>query len=146
MTLKSSMMRIFLVGVAALATTTLSAMEPYSKKDLDPKNLARLEENATTPHDWREIARMYEARAKMLFEKAERHDRLQQRYAAAPKSLIAKRGHGWNTPKRQAELAAQAREEATEARRVAESYMARADGSAARRSGAAETGGDGSSL
>ena len=84
-------------------------------------------ESADSAEDFRELGQLYQQRAVMLDEKAERHDRLEQRYASAPKSLIAKRGHGWNTPKRQAELAAKARQDAEDARRMAETHLAQAD-------------------
>lgn len=127
MTAKSTMMQLILAGVCLALAGPLSAMEPFSKDELKAKNLAQLEEKAKTPEDWRILGQMYEARAEMLAEKAARHDRLEQRYASAPKSLIAKRGHGWNTPKRQAQMAEKAREEAAEARQEAAIYLARAD-------------------
>lgn len=127
MTAKSTMMQLVLAGVCLALAGPLSAMEPFSKDELKAKNLAQLEEKAKTPEDWRILGQMYEARAEMLTEKAARHDRLEQRYASAPKSLIAKRGHGWNTPKRQAQMADRAREEAVEARQEAAIYLARAD-------------------
>ncbi len=121
------MMQFVLAGALLALAAPLSAMQPFSKQDLKEKNLAQMEEQAKTPEDWRTLAQMYEARAEMLTEKAERHDRLEQRYASAPKSLIAKRGHGWNTPKRQAQMAEKAREEAAEAREAAAVHLARAD-------------------
>ena len=127
MTTKTRNIGLFAAMALVLSAMPLAAMEPFSKKDLDPKNLIQLEEKAKTAEDWRTIAQMYEARAEMLEQKAERHDRLEQRYAAAPKSLIAKRGHGWNTPKRQASMAEQARAEAAEAREAAALRLARAD-------------------
>lgn len=127
MTAKSTMMQLILAGVCLALAGPLSAMEPFSKDELKAKNLAQLEETAKTPEDWRVLGQMYEARAEMLLEKAARHDRLEQRYASAPKSLIAKRGHGWNTPKRQARMADRAREEAAEARQEAAIYLARSD-------------------
>jgi hypothetical protein len=116
-----------ITAALALATTNLFAAQPFSEAQLDPKNLAQLEERAQTPEEWRTLAQMWEARAAMLQEKAERHDRLEQRYAAAPKSLIAKRGQSWNTPKRQAELAEKARTEAQLATERAGVFIARVD-------------------
>lgn len=121
------MMQFALAGALLALATPLSAMEPFSKQELKPKNLLQLEEQAKTAEDWRTIAQMYEARAEMLTEKAQRHDKLEKRYASAPKSLIAKRGHGWNTPKRQAQMAEKARQEAAEARAAAAVHLARAD-------------------
>lgn len=111
----------------SLAATSLSAAHPFSKDQLNTKNLAQLEERAQSAEDWRTLAQMWESRATMLQEKAERHDRLEQRYASAPKSLIAKRGHGWNTPGRQAELARKARAQAELASDRAVVFVARAD-------------------
>lgn len=120
-------------GGAALLVfaAQLAAMQPYSEKDLDPKNLARLEEQAKTPDDWRVLSDMWEHRANMLEEKAQRHEQLRERYAAGPKSLIAKRGQAWNTPKRQAFLAKKARSESIEARQTAEVFLARANSESA---------------
>ena len=124
---QSKMMQFILAGALLSLAAPLSAVQPFSKQDLKTNNLAQLEEQAKTPEDWHVIAQMYEARAEMLTEKAERHEQLEQRYASAPKSLIAKRGHGWNTPKRQAQMAEKAREEAAEALQAAATYLARAD-------------------
>lgn len=123
-----NLLNIRVIGtmVLALFAMPLLAVEPFSEKDLDPKNLARLEERATSAEDWQMISRMYKQRATMLEEKAERHEELRERYASAPKSLIAKRGQAWNTPKRQAFLAKKAREEAAIARQNAAVFLARA--------------------
>ncbi len=101
------------------------------KRDLDPKRLAALAESAESAEDLQQVARLYEQRAEMLDEKALRHVRLEQRYAAAPKSLIAKRSHGWNTPARQRQLAASARNEAETARELSRVHLAKADSRAA---------------
>lgn len=121
---------VMMALTAFFAATAVSAADGYSKKDLKEKNLARLEESAASESDYRELARMYEARAEMLEDKVARHERLEQRYAAAPKSLIAKRGHAWNTPGRQEQLASKARKELQEARRMTQQYLAKADGAA----------------
>ena len=122
-----TMTKILLTGALLALAAPLAAVEPFPASDLKAKNLAQLEEQAKTADDWRELARMYEARAEMLTETAQNHDRLEQRYASAPKSLIAKRGHAWNTPKRQAQMAKQARQEAAEARESAAVFLAHAD-------------------
>ena len=127
MTRKFAMMHLFAGAAMLLLASPLAAMEPYSKKDLDPKNLSRLEEQAQTADDWTNLGQMYERRAEMLEEKAERHKKLEQRYASAPKSLIAKRGRGWNTPKRQAQLALKAGRGAQQAREAAAVHLARAE-------------------
>jgi len=114
-------------ALAAAVLTLVPAMTAGDKKDLDPKRLSALAEAAQTAEDYRNVAVLYEQRADMLDEKADRHDRLEQRYASAPKSLIAKRGHGWNTPGRQRQLAAKAREGAKAARELAQVHMAQAD-------------------
>ena len=114
----------------ALATAILMlvpAMTAGDKRDLDPKRLANLAESAESAKDFLNVSEMYERRAQMLEEKAERHVRLEQRYAAAPKSLLAKRGRGWNTPERQRQLAQSAREDAAAAWELARNYTARAD-------------------
>jgi hypothetical protein len=113
------------VFALSIAGTDLIAAQPFSEEDLKVKNLAQLEERARTPQDWQTLAQMWESREAMLLEKAERHDRLEQRYASAPKSLIAKRGHAWNTPKRQAQLAEKARAEAELASDRAAEFIAR---------------------
>lgn len=120
---------ILFATTALLAATAAPAAEAYTKQDLKEKNLARLEESANGEADYRELARMYEARAEMLEEKVARHEKLEQRYASAPKSLIAKRGHGWNTPGRQAQLAKQARQDLEEARQMTQQYLAKAESS-----------------
>jgi len=127
MTRKFAMMHLLAGAAMLLLASPLAAMEPLSKKDLDPKNLSRLEEQAETAEDWAHLGRLYERRAVMLEEKAERHEKLEKRYASAPKSLIAKRGHGWNTPKRQASLARNARRGAEQARQAAAVHLARAE-------------------
>ncbi len=126
-------MRIFAtlaVLALSIAGSHLIAAQPFSKEELKVKNLAQLEENARTSQDWRTLAQMWESREAMLLEKAARHDRLEQRYASAPKSLIAKRGNSWNTPRRQAQLADKARTEAVAAGRTAAVFIARADAAA----------------
>jgi hypothetical protein len=119
--------KIVQFALAAAILTFVPAMSGGDKKDLDPKRLAALAESAESASDFRELGRFYEQRADMLDEKAARHDRLEQRYAAAPKSLIAKRGYGWDTPRRQRDMAAKAREDAQEARQLAETHLAQAD-------------------
>lgn len=114
----------------SIAGTNLIAAQPFSKGELKVENLAQLEERARTSQDWQTLAQMWESREAMLLEKAERHDRLEQRYASAPKSLIAKRGHSWNTPHRQAALADKARAEADVAGRRAAVFVARAGAAA----------------
>lgn len=113
---------------ALLGATAAPAADGYAKSELKEKNLAQLEESARTEADYRELARMYDARAEMLEEKIARHEKLEQRYASAPKSLIQKRGHAWNTPHRQARLADKARQDLDEARNMARQYLAKADG------------------
>jgi hypothetical protein len=120
----------FVFAAFSLVATDLVAAQPFSNDELKTKNLAQLEERARSVEDWRTLAQMWEARADMLETKAERHDRLEQRYASAPKSLIAKRGHAWNTPKRQAQLAEKARAEAELANDRAAVFIARADAAA----------------
>jgi len=124
MTRKFAMTLMSAGAAMVLLAAPLAAIEPYSEKDLDPKNLSRLEEQAKTADDWTVLGQMYQRRAAMLEKKAERHDQLEQRYASAPKSLIAKRGHGWNTPKRQARLARTARRGAEQAREAATVHLA----------------------
>ena len=106
------------------------AAEAVDKKDLKLKNLAQLEESAKTPADHKRLAHLYSLRADMLQEKVVRHGKLEKRYAAAPKSLLAKRGSGWNTPKRQRQLAETARKQAADARQMSATYLARAGSSA----------------
>lgn len=118
--------------VAGTDQMSAQLFSKYNLQDeLKPKNLAQLEESAQTPEDWKTLAQMWESREAALLRKAERHDQLKQRYASAPKSLIAKRGGGWNTPKRQAELAKNARADAEFAGERAAELLARADGNAA---------------
>jgi hypothetical protein len=95
-------------------------MASYGKRDLSASRLAALADAADTPARLRAVADLYRRRADMLKTQAERHDRLQQLYAAAPKSLLAKRAHGWNTPGRQRELAEKARRGAEAARKLAD--------------------------
>ena len=114
-------------ALAAAILTLVPAMTAGDKRDLDPKRLATLAESAESAQDFQNVAELYEQRAQMLDEKADRHARLEQRYAAAPKSLLAKRGHGWNTPGRQRQLAQAAREDAMAARELARTHTARAD-------------------
>lgn len=123
-------MTTFVITALALAATPLVAAQPFSKNELKVENLAQLEERAQSPEDWRTLAQMWESREAMLKEKAARHDRLEQRYASAPKSLIAKRGHAWNTPRRQAQLADKARTEAALAAKRAAVFVARVDAAA----------------
>lgn len=89
--------------------------------------LAILEKNAESAQDFRRLGEFYHRRAGMLEEKAAKHERLEKRYATAPASLLAKRGNGWNTPRRQRQLAEMARRKAEEARQVAQIHFARAD-------------------
>ena len=119
--------KILRFALAAALLSFVPAMTAGEKSHLDPKRLAGLAEQAESPQDFRELGALYQERAAMLEEKSQRHDRLEQRYASAPASLIAKRGHGWNTPRRQRELAAKARREAAEARAMAQVHTARAD-------------------
>jgi hypothetical protein len=123
-------MTTFVITALALVATPLIAAQPFSDDELKAKNLAQLEERAKSPEDWRTLAQMWESREAMLMEKAARHDRLEQRYASAPKSLIAKRGHAWNTPRRQAQLADKARAEAELAAERAAVFVARVDAAA----------------
>ena len=115
------------LALAAAVLIVVPAMHAGEKRDLDPKRLATLAEQAETAADFGNLAELYEQRAAMLEDKAARHDQLEQRYAAAPRSLIAKRGHGWNTPARQRQLSAAARKDAQAARELARTNMARAD-------------------
>jgi hypothetical protein len=78
--------------------------------------LAALVEAVAEPLDHARLADLYEQRARLLDQQAANHDVLERRYAAAPKSLLAKRAHGWNTPGRQRELAVKARRDAEAAR------------------------------
>ena len=119
---------LLLTSLAAFAVSVTPAMaERPEAKDPNPKTLALLEERAESPGDYRELGALHERRAETLEEKAARHDRLAKRYASVPASLLAKRGRSWDTPRRQKELAREARHEAAEARRQAESFYARAD-------------------
>ena len=120
-------LKIVRFALAAALLSFVPAMTAGEKADLDPKRLAVLAEKAETPQDFRELGALYEQRAAMLDEKAKRHDRLEQRYASAPASLIAKRGYSWNTPRRQRDMAAKARRDANEAREMAQIHTARAD-------------------
>ena len=114
------------VALVLLSSAALSAA-PIEKKELKPGELSRLEEKAESAADYAQLARLYQLRAEMLEEKVLRHERLEQRYAAAPASLLAKRGTAWNTPKRQRQLARSAAEQAQVARDMATSYLAKAD-------------------
>jgi len=114
-------------AVASLASSAFAVETADSKEAIKLKNLAKLEETASTSADFERIARLYEIRAEMLDEKVVRHQRLEQRYAAAPASLLAKRGTAWNTPKRQSRLARTADKQAAEARAMARVYLARVD-------------------
>ena len=115
------------LAAVVVALSFVPAMNAGDSRDLDSKRLASLAEAAESAEDFREVSRLYELRAQMLEEKAQRHERLEERYAAAPKSLLAKRGHGWNTPDRQRDLAAKALEDAKNARVLAQRTLARAD-------------------
>jgi hypothetical protein len=116
------------------AGTDQMSAQLFSKYNLKPelktKSLAQLEERARTAQDWQTLAQLWESREAALLEKAANHDRLKQRYASGPKSLIAKRGNSWDTPRRQAELAAKARTEAALAGDRAAVLFARADAAA----------------
>ena len=117
-----------LVAAAALGSLASSAFATEAadtKQAMKLKHLAQLEETASTSADFEQIARLYELRAEMLVEKAVRHQRLEKRYAAAPASLLAKRGTAWNTPKRQRRLGQTARKQAAEAREMAKVYLAK---------------------
>ena len=114
-------------ALASLVTSAFAAETPDKNEAIKLKNLAKLEETASTSADFERIARLYEIRADMLDEKVIRHQRLEKRYAAAPASLLAKRGTAWNTPKRQRRLAQTARKQAAEARTMASVYLARVD-------------------
>lgn len=119
-----------LVAAAALGSLASSAFATEAagtKQAMKLKHLAQLEETASTSADFEQIARLYELRAEMLVEKAVRHQRLEKRYAAAPASLLAKRGTAWNTPKRQRRLGQTARKQAAEAREMAKVYLAKVD-------------------
>lgn len=119
-----------LVAAAALGSLASSAFATEAagtKQAMKLKHLAQLEETASTSADFEQIARLYEFRAEMLVEKAVRHQRLEKRYAAAPASLLAKRGTAWNTPKRQRRLGQTARKQAAEAREMAKVYLAKVD-------------------
>lgn len=124
-----------LIGTAALTALLFgvggllpAAAETVKKKDLSIEALAELEERASTQADFERLGQLWRMRAEMLHEKANKHEKLEQRYASAPKSLIAKRGHGWNTPKRQRILGEKARRQAVEAKQMAEQHLAQADG------------------
>ncbi len=119
-----------LVAAAALGSFASSAFAVEiadTKEAMKLKNLAKLEEIASTSADFERIARLYEFRAERLDEKVARHQRLEKRYAAAPASLLAKRGTAWNTPERQRQLARTASKQAADAREMAGVYLAKAD-------------------
>ena len=113
--------------LASLASSAFAAEPADKKKAIKLKNLAKLEETASTSADFEHIARLYEVRADVLDEKVVRHQRLEKRYAAAPASLLAKRGTAWNTPERQRRLARAARKQAAESRAMANAFLAKAD-------------------
>ncbi len=117
----SSLAALIVFGAAVLEAA------PVDKRDLDIKNLSQLEERAESAGDHQQLARLYQLRAEMLEEKAQRHKRLEKRYAAAPASLLAKRGSAWNTPKRQRQLARIAERQASDARRAVAAYTAKAE-------------------
>ena len=123
--LKSS--KIVRYALAAALLSFVPAMTAGEKSELDPKRLAALAESAESASDYQELGRLYEKRAAMLDEKAERHERLEKRFDTVPASLIAKRGYAWDTPRRQRDLASKARREAAEAREMAEVHTARAE-------------------
>ena len=128
--LKTRKALVSLAAAAALGSLAASALaaEPADKREaMKPKHLAQLEETASTRADFERIARLYELRAEMLEEKALRHQRLEQRYAAAPASLLAKRGTAWNTPKRQRQLGRTAHQQVAAARARATVYLAKAE-------------------
>ena len=119
-----------LVVAAALGSLVSGAVAEETadqKEAMNLKRLAQLEETASTSADFKRIARLYQLRAETLDEKAVRHERLEKRYAAAPASLLAKRGTAWNTPKRQRQLGRTARKQAGEAREMATVFLAKAD-------------------
>ncbi len=113
--------------LASLASSAFAAEPADKKKAIKLKSLAKLEETASTSADFEHIARLYEVRADVLDEKVVRHQRLEKRYAAAPASLLAKRGTAWNTPERQRRLARAARKQAAESRAMANAFLAKAD-------------------
>ena len=114
-------------ALGSLASSAFAEEAADNKEAMKPKHLAQLEETASTSADFERLAHLYELRAEMLDEKAVRHQRLEKRYAAAPASLLAKRGTAWNTPKRQRQLGRTARKQAAEARQMATAYLATAD-------------------
>ena len=119
-----------LVVAAALGSLVSGAVAEETadqKEAMNLKRLAQLEETASTSADFKRIARLYEFRAERLDERVARHERLEKRYAAAPASLLAKRGTAWNTPKRQRRLARTARRQAAEARKMAGVFFAKAE-------------------
>ena len=113
-------------ALGSLASSALAVETRAEKEAIQLRNLARLDETAATRADFEQIARLYELRAEWLDEKVARHERLEKRFAAAPASLIAKRGTAWNTPKRQRRLAHTARDQAAAARELAGEYRERA--------------------
>ena len=113
-------------SLASLASSAFAAETADKNEAIKLKNLAKLEETASTSGEFEHIARLYEIRADMLDEKVVRHQRLEKRYAAAPASLLAKRGTAWNTPERQRRLARAARKQAAESRAMASAHLAMA--------------------
>ena len=113
-------------ALGGLAPGALAVETEDEERAIQLRNLARLEESAATRADFEHLARLYELRAAWLDEKVARHERLEKRFAAAPASLLAKRGTAWNTPQRQRRLAGAARDQAAEARELAGVYRDKA--------------------
>ena len=126
-TRKSLLNLVAAVALGSLAANAVPVGTAVKKEAIKLKNLAKLEETASTSADFKRIARLYELRAERLDERVARHQHLEKRYAAAPASLLAKRGTAWNTPKRQRQLARTARKQAAEARKMASVFFAKAD-------------------
>lgn len=126
-TRKSLLNLVAAAALGSLASGAFGVDIADKKAAMKLKSLAKLEETASTSAEFERIARLYELRAEMLDEKVDLHQRLEKRYAAAPASLLAKRGTAWNTPKRQRKLARTAGKQAAEARAMASAYLAKAD-------------------
>lgn len=126
-TRKSLLHLVAAVALGSLAANAVTVETADKKEAVKLKNLARLEETASTSADFKRIAHLYELRAERLDERVARHQRLEKRYAAAPASLLAKRGTAWNTPKRQRQLARTARKQAAEARKMSGVCLAKAE-------------------
>ena len=128
LTTRKTLLNLFAaVALASLVSSAFAAVTEDSNEAIKLKHLAQLEETAATSADFERIARLYKFRAEMLDEKVDRHQRLEKRYAAAPASLLAKRGTAWNTPKAQRRLGQMARKQAAEAREMARVYLAKAN-------------------